>query len=91
MRVTRESAVGGAASLAGIVAMASDHLAHGADDWPAFAISVVVIVVTAWLVFGVVVRRPLGDGRAGARRAGACAQRDRVGLDVGSCPQRRTR
>ncbi|HEX7187380.1 MAG TPA: hypothetical protein VF423_04080 [Actinomycetes bacterium] len=72
MLVKREAAIGVAASLAGLVAMAFDHLAHGADDWAAFAISVAVVLATAWLMFGVVVRRAHASPERAGRRSVIC-------------------
>jgi uncharacterized membrane protein YhaH (DUF805 family) len=60
--------LGGAGVALGLAAMAVDHLIGddpGLEDPPAFLISAAVILVTAALLFGRVVRRAHDPGRAG--------------------------
>ena len=70
-RISREAAIGFAVTTLALVAMAFDHLVGddpGLEDPVAFAISAALTLITAAIVFGVVVPRAIPEPAGAAKR-----------------------
>jgi hypothetical protein len=75
-RFTRSTWIGIGVAALGLVAMYFDHVAHGANDWAAFALGAVLILAIAGYVFGFLscqacAEAPSGPG--GSRSSRVCS------------------